>query len=403
VTEKDLVTLQGQFYDGTEDAVAPLTGVPTTDAEVRGGNAIARWTHEISDTQNTQLQVYYDYSRRLWNVDETRNAVDVLFQHDFALGKNDQWRFNWGAQYFYSRDDLTNGPVIAFNPDNANFNRASGFVQVQWNLFGDTLQLTGGTKLEYNNWTNFEYQPTGRALWKFVEGNAIWGAISRAVREPTRVERDVAFTLIPVNGNKGIESEDLTAYEFGYRNYMLDFLSFDLSLFFNDYNDLVVLTQAPVPPDTFINGGDSKAWGGEIEVTYQVTSDLRFVTSYAYLDISTDVAQNTTFVFANPDDSNPQHTWMGRLLYNVPVVPVELGATTWYVSKIPGVLASGDGNPIGKYWRLDLRAAWQATDWLGLEFVAQNITEKKHPEWNETLFPGTWVPRSYYGKVTLDF
>jgi len=50
-----------------------------------------------------------------------------------------------------------------------------------------------------------------------------------------------------------------------------------------------------------------------------------------------------------------------------------------------------------------MRAAWQATNWLDLEFTAKNIIEKSYPEWNELLFPASWAPRREYGKVALDF
>ena len=44
--------------------------------------------------------------------------------------------------------------------------------------------------------------------------------------------------------NEGRLHEALTAYEFGYRNYMLGNVTFDLSLFYNDYKDLLALSLA---------------------------------------------------------------------------------------------------------------------------------------------------------------
>jgi outer membrane receptor protein involved in Fe transport len=117
-------------------------------------------------------------------------------------------------------------------------------------------------------------------------------------------------------------------------------------------------------------------------------------------------APGTTQIFGSNDNANPRHTWMLRGLWNLPKIPVELDSTVWYVSALDGLI-DANGNTIPAYWRLDLRAGWKATEWLMLEFVAQNVTSDAHPEFGEAptvpLFPGTWVPRSYYGKVTLTF
>src|SRR2546430_15593104 len=55
----------------------------------------------------------------------------------------------------------------------------------------DTLKLTLGTKLEHNDFSGYEYQPTARLAWNPFRRQLLWGAISRAVRVPTRLERDI--------------------------------------------------------------------------------------------------------------------------------------------------------------------------------------------------------------------
>jgi len=410
LTDDDLVTLQGDFYDGRNEATAYdlLAGTinEEEDAEILGGNVLARWNHALSERQSLEVQAYWDRTERdAETSSEVRDTVDVLVQHDFMLGAENQWLFNWGLESFWTRDDTTPGPGTAFVPNSRDFYRFSGFAQAQWNLLGGDVQITGGTKLEYNSYTDFEYQPTGRVLWKFIDGNAVWAAGSRAVRSPTRVDRDIAFGVL-VTGNPDIESENLIAAEAGYRNYMMENVTVDLTAFYNKYKDYIGLSGG-----TFVNGGESEAWGTEVEVAWVPIDDLRFVTTYAYLQIR-DQLTGATPIFGANDGASPQHTWMLRGLWNVPVVPVELDAAVWYVAELdaridPATLPPGPGSTtVPSYWRLDLRAAWQALDWLALEVVGQNLTEESHVEWGEgviPLFPGTYVPRSYYGKVVLTF
>ena len=90
----------------------------------------------------------------------------------------------------------------------------------------DSLRLTLGTKLEHNDFSGFEVQPSGRVAWDVAPGHTVWGAVSRAVRVPTRLERDIA---IDVTDPAAIRSsacwatttstaEELLAYEGAIRN-----------------------------------------------------------------------------------------------------------------------------------------------------------------------------------------
>ena len=50
--------------------------------------------------------------------------------------------------------------------------------------------LTIGSKFERNEFTGFEIQPTVRGRWSGAHQSA-WGAVSRAVRVPTRFDTDL--------------------------------------------------------------------------------------------------------------------------------------------------------------------------------------------------------------------
>jgi iron complex outermembrane recepter protein len=47
-------------------------------------------------------------------------------------------------------------------------------------LVKDRLHLTIGTKIEHNDYTGFEFQPSGRLAWKLSQKQTLWAAISRS-------------------------------------------------------------------------------------------------------------------------------------------------------------------------------------------------------------------------------
>src|SRR4029453_19405432 len=116
------------------------------------------------------------------------------------------------------RDSFENS-VYALDPAHKTLSRPGGFVQDDIALVRDTLNLTVGTKLEDNEYTGAEWQPSVRLAWRFKPDSLLWGAVSRAVRTPSRVDHDLANRTRPpfTVGNPDFESEKLIAYELGLR------------------------------------------------------------------------------------------------------------------------------------------------------------------------------------------
>ena len=57
---------------------------------------------------------------------------------------------------------------------------------------GPDLSLTLGTKLEHNDYTGFEVEPNVRLSWTLSSKQALWAAVSRAVRTPSRIDQDLS-------------------------------------------------------------------------------------------------------------------------------------------------------------------------------------------------------------------
>src|SRR5437762_14146703 len=107
------------------------------------------------------------------------------------------------------------------------------------------MALTLGSKFEHNDYSGFEIQPNIRLAWTPTTNQTVWGAISRAVRSPSRLDSDIrirsplssptfppgSFTVF--QGNPDFDSEKLTAFEIGYRDQPHRQLSVDLGTFYN--------------------------------------------------------------------------------------------------------------------------------------------------------------------------
>src|SRR3546814_11337982 len=83
------------------------------------------------------------------------------------------------------------------------------FAQDEMQL-GDDLALTAGVKLERSSFSGLEILPNLRVVWQPNERTLFWSAVSRAVRTPSRIDRQLQAlpVLAPATA---FESETLTA------------------------------------------------------------------------------------------------------------------------------------------------------------------------------------------------
>jgi iron complex outermembrane receptor protein len=285
-----------------------------------------------------------------------------------------------------------------------------------------------GTKLEHNDYTGLEVQPNIRGLWKPNERNSLWGAISRAVRSPSRSEDDINITqnVIPPNfpgtpcagigvpcrvaftGNTGFDSENLIAFEAGYRRQVLDNLGADLAAFYNIYDDLrTVVPAAPIVTPTEVvfpivvgNGLEAKTWGVEVAADWRPLEVWTLRSGYTFmnLDLKFQNGAETDPVSGFASGSSPQNRVFVHSMVNLPY-NFEFDTMVRWVDELKSL-------DIDAYANLDLRLGWKATENLELSIVGQNLLERSNQEFASSLFVAdepTKVDRGVYGKVTLKF
>lgn len=411
-TEDDHLTLQGDAYkgdsDGTVDSdfgLLPDNSV-TTDTDVKGAHVLGRFTHAFSERQDAAVQLFFDRTERddvMW--EEWRNTVDLDVQHRFPAFFSSE--IVWGFGYRYTDDDVDEG-VAGFSPDNRDENLYTAFVQSEIPFFGDKVRLTTGTKMEHNDHTGFEFQPTVRGAWVPNEHHTLWASFTRAVRTPARSNDNLQINQVggiplpnAVQGNPGSDSEKVLAYEAGYRMKPTERISLDLSAYYNDFDDIQTLeVTSLLPADIdFDNKMHGRGWGVEVYGSWRPVDWLKLQAWYAYtkLDLKLDddsLAQPLIPLGSEAvEDAAPRHTVQLRSSFDLPY-DTEFDAGFWYVDEIEAL-------GIPAYERLDLRLAWEPVESLELSFVAQNVTDRSHREWDtEFGYQGTRIPRTFYGAVT---
>jgi iron complex outermembrane recepter protein len=265
----DRVTLQGDFYGGSE-ASAEAT---------YGDNVLARWNHELSNGSALQIQTYYDYAASSTpEASDYLNTEDFDLQHSFAWGTHQS--IVWGGGLLVETDEFPTTPSstasLFFSPESRTLEIGNLFVQDSISL-SSALKLILGTKLEEDRpYTGLEPLPSARLAWKVTDSELVWAAISRAIRAPSRLDRDLFEFEGPVDVIRGgdFQPEELVAYEVGYRAQPSSNTSISISTFYNVYNDLrsVQLSPGNQLPIEFANEMAGGTYGAEIWGQYAVNS-----------------------------------------------------------------------------------------------------------------------------------
>lgn len=405
VAEKGNLTVLADYFDlDLQHGIFNGVGFDPRQQRSRGGDIQAQYAHDLESAGHVEAKAYFDAVSRRITAEEESRTVDLAVQHNFDI--TDDLGMIWGAEYRYWTTNTGDalGP-IGYNPNDTDFHLGDAFLQLQLDVLDDHVALIAGTKLGGNNWSGFEYQPSGRIVVKPVEGHTLWAAVSRAVRIPTFTDRDLSGAIGPVGlqGDHDVRSEELFSAEFGYRFYKLERFTAELSTFYSEYTDILTLT-GTFPTYTFDNAIESKMAGGELELSFLPIDRLRITTSYALLVINEDLPDPTIRfpLTTRQNDSDPHHQVTIRSFLQLPW-DVELDSALYWVDGIEGVTPALQSSNVTQYFRVDLRLAWRPIKGLELSLVGQNLADGRHAEYFDIQGnQSSQVPRSGYAMVRFD-
>ena len=202
--EANHLTFEGDYFYGhrgerlfVSSFAAPFTNTVEGDLLARGGHVLGRWEHTFANGTDLSLQAYYDYFSRVEPRElfsEYQHTFDLDYQQRFFLPLNQELICGLGYRLVHHTVGNRN-PLIQMIPKSRDLNLYSAFVHDEITLIENRLRLVLGSKFEHHEYTGFEIQPDSRLVWTPAENHTIWGAISRAVRTPSRGERDTQATL----------------------------------------------------------------------------------------------------------------------------------------------------------------------------------------------------------------
>ncbi len=423
LSSKDTLTTEGDLYSGSEGAVIvhssfdPPSNVNVERlAQLSGGNILSRWHHTFSNGSDTTFQFYFDrYTRSGPESREVRDTVDFDFQHHFVWGSRQD--LIWGAGYRHTADQTVGTIDQAFVPADDSGRLFTSFIQDQTTLKPGRVFLTFGTKLENSYFTGFDIEPTVRLAWTPNARHTFWAAISNASRTPTRRDKGLNAVLaalpgpaeVVLLGSSTATSENVIAYEAGYRSQPLGRLSIDTTIFVNTYRNLqsienfpdVIQTDPPllVHPKTFGDKLRGTTDGIELTASWKPTGRWTLSPGYSFLQmrLHTESDSLDTTSVADIVGTNPIQQAQLRSHVELPH-GFSWDAIAYFVDRLPAPL-------IASYTRIDTQLTWRTSESTELSFVGQNLLHDHHPEFNDIQqsVNSSQVKRSAYARFTWRF
>ncbi len=445
MTDKDKLLVTAGYFDGHERGVPhrpvllpPPVQIPVTDdADFYGGHALCRWDHAFSATSDMQLQAFYNSDTTTGRRSTTYQPVqgsdllkndlaridtwDIDFQHSFAAdGRNS---IIWGLNARYNKVKKRDINIFFSLDSETEAERLySAFVQDEIRLVPDLLSVTVGSKFEYNSYTQLEVQPSVRMLYTPSERHSLWAAVSRAARTPSVLEskgminsaviaRGGLFPLSPpglvqLQGDKDYNSEDLIAYEAGYRFNLAPDFSVDTALYYNFYHNLRTLEPGaaqsqrgyflvPVQTDNNMHG---RTYGGETTANWQVLPQWRLQSSYSYLRMNLIPDKKSRDGLSEHEENmSSQHLFNLRSLYSI-TPTLECDVSIYFVDHIQRL-----NNP--SHTDLTVRLGWKPLRHLTIEGIGYNLIDNKYEGFRDEVYKHgqNEVRRTFYGRITVEF
>lgn len=365
-------TVQGDAYASESESRDVGGGLVFSPIHASGANMLARWTRQLADGSTFSVQGYVDHADRddaiLYR--PTEDIADLEFQHAIQRGRH---RLLWGGGYRRAHDDIRPGLFFGFIPASETTSWTNLFLQDELRL-NDRLELTLGAKLEHNGFTGTEYLPSARLAWKLSDERLVWAAVSRAVRAPSRLDRDVVLPPTPpfiIAGGPNFVSEVANVVELGYRATPSADLSYSITAFHHQWDRL----RSGQPPlnAQIQNMIDGSSYGVEAWGSYQASARWRLGGGFNTLHKDLRLQPGST----DPDGprnlgDDPRWQWMLQSSWSISPTQ-DLDATVRRVNVLPDP-------PVPGYTAVDLRYAARLNPRVQLSVTAQNLLDRSHPE-----------------------
>lgn len=404
----DTLTVQGDHYLGnsamTAGFWAPFEFLPDIrhgETHTTGQNVLFRWRHVRDEDSDWTVQGYFDNAQRTTILNSSYiRTFDLELKYHFRFNDRHQITCGGGYRNIHDRLPSTDPYTLGVIPEERTTFIANQYIQDEITLSPDLWALTLGCKVEQNSYTCFEYQPSIRLRYTPDRKHTAWGAISRAVHTPSRVDENLLATELyfRTEGNPNMISETLFAYELGWREQTTPRFSWDVALFYNDYDHLRTVRYVDLIPPFLVfqldNGATASSYGVELASNWAVSERWRLSAQYTYLHMN---VFNDMSLYG--DGFSPRNQVYFRSAWNL-TENLDFDLMARYVDVLEQMM-------VPSYITMDLRLAWRPRKHLELAIVGQNLLDTYHPEFGRTT-ENTYnivseVPRGVYGTATWRF
>ncbi len=379
------LTLQGDAYRAEHRVAGALR-------DLSGGNLLGRWTGQLGGGAEYRVQAYYDRTERehVGSFKETRDTVDI--EANRSSSPMPGHHLVWGAGYRASRDRIGNSAALAFMPDRRTLAWSNVFAQDEVELAAH-LKATVGVRLERNSFTGWEWLPNARLAWQPAEGQLLWAAASRAVRAPSRLDRELFVPGAPpysvIKGNEDFDSEIARVVEVGWRMQATAAHSFSLTAFHHDFDDLRSIEDFG-SGRVLSNGVTGRNRGIEGSGSWRVTPTWRLTLGFVSMSEKFTPKEGRIDLGGIASLGNdPKRTASIRSHWNfTPAHELDLAV------RHAGLLSS---SLVPAYTVVDARVGWRVSRALDVSLAVENVLDRKYSEFGpaatRAIFERTYLLR----------
>jgi iron complex outermembrane recepter protein len=343
-----------------------------------GGHLQGSWRRTLGDGSSFEVRSYYSSEQRDAALRATPGTFDssatwdVSVQHNTSIGQTHQ--IVWGAGYRNVDSEFINTLNPAgFEQPRRTLETLNLFVQDEIALAED-ISLTLGVKLEDHTFVGVEYMPNVRLAWRPSDALMVWGAVSRAVRTPSRIDEELTFIGFPgFIAPFTFKSEELIAYELGLRFQPTANSTLSATLYRHDYDELRTSSLSPPSPGSFPvfvgNGLEGEIYGVELWGDVAINGDWRLSAGVTLLDQEFHTDPLSSDVNGSGDD--PGYQFFLRSQANLS------DAFTLDLS----VRAIDEPHPlVPAYVELEARMGWRLNERVEIALAGHNLLDESHPE-----------------------
>ncbi|MEO8115926.1 MAG: TonB-dependent receptor, partial [Phenylobacterium sp.] len=355
------------------------------------------WTHTFAGGSLVDVQASSDTNQRTVSsgIKDRLRTYDLAAQYTVAAGRRHALVI--GGGYRLSDDKFMRAPGTSFlDPESSTLNLGNLFVQDEITL-DERLRLTLGLKLEHNSFTGLEYLPDARLAWQVSPETLWWAAVSRAVRTPSRFDRDIRNPGL-VAGGPDFNSEYLTAFELGYRGQPTVRLTLSASAFYHVYDDLRT-TESPAGalfPLVIRNGMEGRTYGVELWGTYAVADWWQVSGGLTTLRKELRLKDGVRDIFGvAAAGADPDYQAVLRSRMNI-TDRLGLDVSLRAVDDLPSPA-------IPAYVEADARLAWLMNEHVELSLLGFNLLNDQHGEFRNPSIPLREFNRGLQAQARLRF